>query len=287
MRTYEELLLVAVSVGSLLVGTVAGVPIVSDGFENYTIGQINAANSGNGTEGWPSPWNGVSDPTNMHFEALTRSPASGAMHAQLFGLNSPGVSRHFGDYGKPGSGVAHELSALSHQLEIKAENKAYWGNDFNQYVRWDNTAAVHVEFRTTGEIRCRGGGDPVVGRWDGQVYNGNPLYPSGLTLPDAQSGYVTLREEINLVNETYDLYYEDILLIANKGFRNLTGGKLNHVAFLQPKTSLAPVPNDPNAGGVLIDDILIMPEPATLGLFALVGLLGVRRGRSSFRRARG
>jgi len=144
-----------------------------------------------------------------------------------------------------------------------------------------------VEFRyQTGEIRCRGNTgllDVVVGRWDGATYNGNPLYPNGLTLPDAQLGYVTLREEINLVNETYDLYYEDILLIANKGFRNLTGGKLNHVAFIQPKTSLAPTPpgpNDPSAGGVLIDDILITPEPATFGLFALIGLLGVRRGRT-------
>lgn len=101
---------------------------------------------------------------------------------------------------------------------------------------------------------------------------------SGLTITD----WNLVRLDINLMSSSYDIYLNDVLLGADFAFY---GNGITSVSSLQFKE----YNNGASSGGVYLDNLSIqwlpIPEPGTLGLLSIAGVLlfGHRRRLSSRR----
>jgi len=229
---------------SLLAVTSAlwGADIATEGFEPPTVlGPLSQQNGGTGWSGW---WNASG--VNVKVEVVGTAPAEGSQHVHIYGTDSATESRYF----------ITTSSVIYYSLEVQILNGTIT-NDFNIYLCNQSSARVHMELRCPANgstIRVRGGGDPVVGKWNGTDPRG---------LPNAGTQYVQIEILADRNTKTFDLWYGDTYL-GNYGWRDTTDNILDHVKFYAGKSGSM----DPLVGGVFIDDMRLADSfPGAMTVF--------------------
>ena len=155
---------------SLLAVTSAvwGADIATEGFEPPSVlGPLSLQNWGTGWSGW---WNASG--ANVKVEVVGTAPAEGSQHVHIYGEDSATESRYF----------ITTSSVLYYSFEVQILNGLI-ANTFNIYLCNQSSTRVHMELQNGGGIRVRGGGDPVVGKWNGTDPRG---------LPNAGTQYVQI-----------------------------------------------------------------------------------------------
>jgi hypothetical protein len=208
---------------------ILGADIATEGFEppGSVLGPLAQQNGGSG---WSGGWNASGN--NVKVEVVGTAPAEGSQHVHIYGTDSATESRYF---------ITTSM-VIYYSFEIQILNGLI-ANDFNIYLCNQNSTRVHMELRSNKDIRVRGSGDPVVGKWDGTDPRG---------LPNAGTQYVQLEILADRNTKTFDLWYGGTYL-GDYGWRDTTDNILDHVKFYAGKSGSA----DPLVGGVFLDDILL------------------------------
>ena len=255
----------------LVLGLASVAFAASDGFESYAA-PISIDGLGSATGGWASSWvasHSTSPITDQYMAVSGGSPDDPDQHMQMIALDSGGYA------------VQRDLDTMSGSWTLSFDVKIVGTGD--ETGQRDDTEILLEDAAGQNGLQIKIGGTGFemfrMNNTNMTVQYGDGAYPTMKLLHETNGDWVHLEVDYDATANTFQLYWEeqDGTLLAHAPAQapdsSSWDGTISEVFIMGFKT----YDGVDSGNGILIDGINIVPEPMTIALLGLGGLLLRRR----------
>jgi len=254
-------LIVGVSVALLMLPALATAGTAPTGSGNFSAVVPRLGTEGAGPTPWSDNFDAYANGSQMHGQGgwvgWDNSPGAGALVTNAQSQSPPhsvdirGASDLVHQYDGAVSGLWTYRANMFVPTAFTGDSYFILLNTYNHFGPYNWSVQIHANGPSNTMMRDDGGG----------------------SLPLIRGRWVELRTEVNLNNDTYNVFYDNVPLgVANRSWTNgLSGGGVLEIDAVDLFAN--------GASSVYWDNLSLVPEPASLTLLGLGALVLVRRRR--------